>query len=85
MTEGIISKGKFLYCEQLISKSKIGTHLAHHIKEIENISVAKNAKTYCHIEVESGKIFINTIDKYTLCQYGPSSAAQSRATDRHRA
>ncbi len=63
MTEKLISQGKCIYCNQLISKTKIGKHLANHFEEMEKTGVGKNAKTYCHIEVEAHKMFLQLLVK----------------------
>ena len=74
MNEAIISEGKCLYCDQLISQKEMGKHLAKHLDSNEGSTAVENRQTFCHVEVEANEMFLhllvkgdatmNKIDKY---------------------
>lgn len=63
MDDKLQSEGKCLYCDQLFSKKEIGKHLAEHLAWEEKTEPVENTKTYCHIEVDAGEMFLHLLVK----------------------
>ncbi|HSO87034.1 MAG TPA: hypothetical protein VLQ91_10810 [Draconibacterium sp.] len=63
MEEELNSEGRCLYCDELLSQSEIGRHLAKHLSMMEKESVGKSRSNYCHVEVEAGEMFLHLLVK----------------------
>jgi len=63
MEEELISEGKCIYCEQLLSQKEIGKHLAKHLADKEKADIKSTNQTYCHILVETGPYFLHLLVK----------------------
>jgi len=57
------SEGRCLYCDELLSQSEIGRHLAKHLNLMEKEVNGKSHSNYCHIEVEAGEMFLHLLVK----------------------
>ncbi len=63
MEETLISEGLCVYCNQFFSQKGIAKHLVAHLVQLEKASKLKTPKTYCHIEVEAGEMFLHLLVK----------------------
>jgi hypothetical protein len=63
MEQEIKSEGKCLYCDELLSQSAIGRHLAKHLGLMEKESAGKSQSNFCHVEVEAGEMFLHLLVK----------------------
>jgi hypothetical protein len=61
--EELKSEGECLYCKQMFSQKEIGKHLVKHLLEMEKTDANKETKTYCHVEVEAGEMFLHLLVK----------------------
>jgi hypothetical protein len=61
--EALKSIGECLYCKEEFSQKEIGKHLAKHLNEQEKKDANRNTQTFCHIEVESGEMFLHLLVK----------------------
>lgn len=61
--ETIISEGKCLYCDQLLSQKEMGKHLAKHLSAIEGSTAVENTQTFCHVEVDANEMFLHLLVK----------------------
>ncbi len=66
MEHTLTSEGKCIFCEQLFSQKTIAKHLASHLSKTEKEDDTINSKTYCHIEVEDGVMFLHLLVKGSL-------------------
>jgi hypothetical protein len=57
------SEGYCLYCNNLFSQKEMGKHLASHLAGMEKKVDEKSAVNYCHVEVESGEMFLHLLVK----------------------
>jgi hypothetical protein len=63
MEHELKSEGKCLFCNQLFPQKEIGKHLASHLVKMEKDDTSKSPETFCHIEVESGVMFLHLLVK----------------------
>jgi len=63
MENELKSEGRCLYCDELLSQSVIGRHLAKHLEQMEKDAAGKNPANYCHVEVEANEMFLHLLVK----------------------
>ena len=61
MEDKIVSEGKCLYCDQMVSQKEMGKHLAKHLSMNEGATAVENRQTFCHVEVEAGEMFLDKL------------------------
>ncbi len=61
MEEKLLSEGKCLYCDQLLTKKGIGNHLAKHLAWEEKTEPVENTQIYWHIKVEADEMFLHLL------------------------
>lgn len=61
MEQTISSEGKCVYCNTTFSQKDIVKHLAVHLAQMEKESAGKKNKTFCHIEVSEGLMFLHLL------------------------
>ncbi len=63
MEKALVSEGKCIYCSNTFLQKAMPKHLAAHLAAAEKNDCGKPAKTYCHIEVEAGEMFLHLLVK----------------------
>ncbi len=63
MEEELTSEGKCIYCQILVSQKEMAKHIAGHLAKEEKEKKGTKTETYCHIEVESGPMFLHFLVK----------------------
>ncbi len=65
MEKELMSEGKCMYCNATIVQKEMPKHLAAHLAAEEKADSGKSVKTFCHIEVEAGGMFLHLLVKGT--------------------
>jgi hypothetical protein len=63
MEDELKSEGRCIYCDELLSQSLIGRHLAKHLSLMEKEAEGRSQSNYCHVEVEAGEMFLHLLIK----------------------
>jgi hypothetical protein len=61
MEEIIKSEGKCIYCNEIFSQKDMVKHIASHLARMEKDTKFEKNKTFCHVEVNAGEMFLHLL------------------------